>query len=116
MAVSTARPGGTSARLSADREVNFCAKHVLKHATTLHIYIYIHIRIARKTTGRKQEEKKKRNSRRTYYGRRTSEEWDTKLKERRKKRKSKREPLVRKKEAEGENERGKRYVCELAGV
>lgn len=33
------RSEGTSARLSTNREVNFCAKHVLKHVTTLRIYV-----------------------------------------------------------------------------
>lgn len=68
--------------------MNFCAKHVLKHATTLHIYIYIHIRIARKTTGRKHEEKKKKklekNILRTKNERRVGHEVEGEKKEEKK--------------------------------
>lgn len=76
MALPTVRPGGTSARLSANHKVNFCAKHVLKHATTLRIYICVTRR--REDSGREDEKKKKKSREKRNRERRHGEniEWD----------------------------------------
>lgn len=72
--------GETSARLSADREVNFCAKHVLKHATTLHIYPYV----AQEGSGGKEAREKKRELERNRL-RTKNEQGESKEKRKKKK-------------------------------